>query len=134
MDQWNGQQRAFAIKMFYKNNDSSKVPVFLCHLVYSRLFNIYDFQTIQLTTGCSECVLFVSQGVPVTVNQLEDVYSSLFHIYDFRPIQLMTGCSERVVFVSRGVPVTVKTVICLYDDGASCRAFCYCVLCALNYA
>jgi len=22
MDQWNGQQRAFAIKMFYKNNDS----------------------------------------------------------------------------------------------------------------
>ena len=36
----NGQQRAFAIKMFYKNNDSldfffSKVPVFLCHPVYS---------------------------------------------------------------------------------------------------
>jgi len=32
MDEWNGQQRAFAIKMFYKNNDSlegfSKVPVF----------------------------------------------------------------------------------------------------------
>jgi hypothetical protein len=22
MDQWNGQQRAFAIEMFYKNNDS----------------------------------------------------------------------------------------------------------------
>ena len=22
MEQWNGQQRAFAIKMFYKNNDS----------------------------------------------------------------------------------------------------------------
>ena len=22
MDQWNGQQRAFGIKMFYKNNDS----------------------------------------------------------------------------------------------------------------
>jgi len=22
MDQWNGQQRAFTIKMFYKNNDS----------------------------------------------------------------------------------------------------------------
>jgi len=37
MDQWNVQQRAFAIKMFYKNNDNlegfSKVPVFLCHPV-----------------------------------------------------------------------------------------------------
>ena len=37
MDQCNGEQRAFAIKMFYKNNDSlegfSKVPVFLCHPV-----------------------------------------------------------------------------------------------------
>jgi len=38
MDQWDGQQRAFAIKMFYKNNDSledfSKVPVFLFHPVF----------------------------------------------------------------------------------------------------
>jgi len=37
MDQWDGQQRAFAIKIFYKNNDSlegfSKVPFFLCHPV-----------------------------------------------------------------------------------------------------
>jgi len=37
MDQWNGQQRAFAIKMFYKNNDSlegfSKVP-FFCVTLY----------------------------------------------------------------------------------------------------
>jgi hypothetical protein len=41
MDQWNGQQLAFAIKMFYKNNDSlegaqkvlQKFPFFLCHPV-----------------------------------------------------------------------------------------------------
>jgi hypothetical protein len=33
MDQWNGQQRAFAIKMFYKHNDSLEdleVSVFFC--------------------------------------------------------------------------------------------------------
>ena len=33
VDQWNSQQRAFNIKMFYKNNDSLEgleVPVFLC--------------------------------------------------------------------------------------------------------
>ena len=38
MDQWNGQQRAFAIKMFYINNDSlegvQEFPFFLCHPVH----------------------------------------------------------------------------------------------------
>jgi len=37
MDQWNDQQRAMAIKMFYKNSGSlegfSKVPVFFYHPV-----------------------------------------------------------------------------------------------------
>ena len=41
MDQWNGKQCAFVIKMFYKNNDSlegfSKVLIFLCHPVQSKL-------------------------------------------------------------------------------------------------
>jgi hypothetical protein len=36
MDQRNGKQRAFAIKMFYKNNDTSKVPDFLCNSVYHK--------------------------------------------------------------------------------------------------
>jgi len=40
MDQWKSQQRAFAIKMFYKNNDSlegfSKVPVFFCVTLYKQ--------------------------------------------------------------------------------------------------
>jgi hypothetical protein len=37
MDQWNGQQRAFAIKMFQFLLGFSKVPVFLCHPVYQSL-------------------------------------------------------------------------------------------------
>jgi len=45
MDQWNGQQRAFAIKMFYKNNDSlegfSKVPVF-CVTLYNKYQNSHS--------------------------------------------------------------------------------------------
>jgi hypothetical protein len=42
MDQWNGQQRAVAIKMFYMFGflqfllGFSKVPVFLCHLVLTK--------------------------------------------------------------------------------------------------
>ena len=34
IDQWSGQQRAFAIKMFQFLLGFSKVPVFLCHPVY----------------------------------------------------------------------------------------------------
>jgi hypothetical protein len=45
MDQWNGQRRALAIKMFYKNNDISKVPLFLCHPVHINL--IYSTLTFQ---------------------------------------------------------------------------------------
>ena len=36
MDQWNGQQRAFAIKMFYKNNDSLEGA----HREFRRFFNL----------------------------------------------------------------------------------------------
>ena len=35
-DQWNGQQRAFAIKMFYKNNDSLEVA----QREFRRFFNV----------------------------------------------------------------------------------------------
>jgi hypothetical protein len=36
MDQWNGQQRAFTIKMFYKNNDSLEVA----QKEFRRFFNL----------------------------------------------------------------------------------------------
>jgi len=53
MDHWNGQQRAFAIKMFYKNNDSlegfSKVPFFLCHLYLQTFLAIVRFIYEQVT-------------------------------------------------------------------------------------
>jgi hypothetical protein len=45
MDQWNGQQRAVAIKMFYMFGflqfllGFSKVPIFLYHLVYIYIYN-----------------------------------------------------------------------------------------------
>jgi hypothetical protein len=58
MDQWKGQQRAVAIKMFYMFGflqfllGFSKVPVFLCHIVYEPTFGNAESRLFLFAAQC----------------------------------------------------------------------------------
>ena len=84
MDQWNGQQRAFAIKMFYKNNDSlegfTEVPIFVspcillyilvlklycCMLVYWSYIAVYfNIQVRRFQIGMQKILNFIVESIP----------------------------------------------------------------------